>query len=289
MTAQHVALLVHEVAGLQRHALSPQERHIVAVGHEADILTVGLVGVQQSCLAGIVPDGGLVEIPHRQQQVGQLILGQLVQHIALILAAIRAPQQAIALRRRIIGDPGIVPRGNVVIPQRHRPIQQRAEFQAAVAVDTGVGGVSGAVFRHEMIHHVPAEGLHLVKYVKFHPQPVGHGTGVLGVVGAAAAAVAVGDQLQHGAVAVIALPPQQQRGSAAIHAAGHGHQHPFSFVLLHRFTSLLFGVESHRFCCRGGRLCPPDSIKLLIKSVTPASAGVKQNFHFQSMCFAAKA
>jgi len=34
-------------------------------------------------------------VTHRQQQVGQLALGQLVEDVALILAAFRAPEQAV--------------------------------------------------------------------------------------------------------------------------------------------------------------------------------------------------
>ena len=175
--------------------------------------------------------------------MSKLILGQLVQHIALIFPAIRAPQQAVAMRRLVVGHAGVVARGDEVVSQRHRTIQQRAELQAAVAVDAGVGGAARAVLRHEVIHHVTAEGIHFIEHIEFHAQPVGHRPGVLGVVGAAAAAVAAGDQLQHGAVTVVALPPQQQRRGGAVHTAGHGHQYPFSLISFHRFTSLLIGVE----------------------------------------------
>ena len=136
-----------------------------------------------------------------------------------------------------------MPRGNIVIPQRHRPIQQRAELQAAVAVDAGVGRAARAVLRHKMIHHIAAKGRHFIKYIELHAQPIRHGPGILGIVGAAAAAVVAGDQLEHGAVALITLLPQQQRRSRAVHPAGHGHQHPLSLIAFHRFTSLYFGTE----------------------------------------------
>ena len=241
--AQYMAFLVHKIARLQRDPLREQEGHIVAVRDKADILTVGFIGVQQPGLPGAAADEGLVVIPHRQQQMGELILGQLIQHIALILASVTAPQQPVQACFLVICHPGVVPCGDVVIAQRHRPVQQRTELQAAVAVDAGVGCTAGTVLRREMLHHVPAKSVGLVEHIKLHAQPVGHGPGVLGVVGTAAAAVAVGDQLQHGTVAVIALLPQQQRRGGAVHAAGHGHQYPLAFCLLHRFTSLCFGIE----------------------------------------------
>ena len=241
--AQHMAFLIHKIARLQRDSLRAQEGHIVAVRDKADILTVGFIGVQQPGLSGAAANEGLVVISYRQQQMGELILGQLIQHIALVLAPVTTPQQPVQICFRIVYHPGVVPCGDILIAQCHRPVQQRAELQAAVAVDAGVGRASGTVLRREMLHHVPTESVGLVEHIKLHAQPVGHGTGILCVVGAAAAAVAVGDQLQHGAVTVIALLPQQQRRGGAVHAAGHGHQYPLAFCLFHRFTSLCFGIK----------------------------------------------
>lgn len=66
MPPEHAPLAVDKVTGRQLDmAIVPQERHIVAVRDEADVLTVGLVGVEQPRLAGAAADGGLIELAHR--------------------------------------------------------------------------------------------------------------------------------------------------------------------------------------------------------------------------------
>ena len=207
MAAQYPALPVHEVTGRHLHmTILPQEAAVVPVRHKTDILTVRLVGVQQPRLTGALPDGGLVELPHRQQQVRQLVLRQLIQHIALILPPVPAPQQPVQPRLRIVAHTGIVARSQIVVAQHQRPLQQRSEFQAPVAVDAGIGGVTGAVFRHEVVHDVPCKPFRLIEYIELHPQPIGHAAGIVGIVSGAAGTLHLAAvQLQHGPVAGVAL------------------------------------------------------------------------------------
>ena len=172
----------------------------------------------------------LVVVAHRQQQVRQLPLGQLIEHIALILAPLRAPQQPVFSTGRIKVHPRIVAGGDIVVAQRQRPVQQRAEFQLPVAVDAGVGRAACAVLRHEFVHDAAPEPRRLVEHIKAHTQPGGRLPRVLRIVGGAAAAVLVGRQLQHGSVALIALLHQQRGGGRAVHTAGHGYQHLFLFA-----------------------------------------------------------
>ena len=74
VTSQYPAGFVYEITGGVRFSGVPtNESGIVAIRDETDILTVRLVGVQQPRLTGALPDGGLVELPHRQQQVRQLV------------------------------------------------------------------------------------------------------------------------------------------------------------------------------------------------------------------------
>ena len=231
MPAQYAALLIHKVARLQRHlAVLTQKAHIIPVRHEANILTVRLVRVAQSRPAGAVTDGRLVIFAHRQQQVGQLVLRQLIQHIALILAAVAAPQQQIALRCLVKSHTGIVPCGKIVIAQRQGPVQQCAELQAAVAVDARIGRASGAVFRYKAVHHLTLKSLRFIKHIELHAQAIRHTACILCIVCAAAASLRLAPvQPQHGAVTLIAFLLQQQRRRAAVHTAGHGDQYFFLF------------------------------------------------------------
>ena len=162
--------------------------------------------------------------------MGQLVLGQLIEHIALVLAPVPAPQQAVQSGVRVPVHPGIVPGGDIVIPQHQSPVQQGPELQAAVAVDAGIRRVPGAVFRHKAVHDLPGEAFRFVEHIEFHAQPVGHGPRIVRIVGRAAGPRLLPViQPQHGSVAVVPLLPQQQRRGAAVHAAGHGHQYAFSF------------------------------------------------------------
>ena len=160
------------------------------------------------------------------------MLGELVEDVALILAAVAPPQETIFFCVFIEIHAGVVAGGQIVVPQQQRPLQKSAEFQAAVAVDAGVGSAAGAVFGNEVIHYVAGKALRFIEHIKLHAQSVGHAAGVGGVIGRAAGALHLaGIQPQHGAVAGIALLHEQQRGGGAIHPAGHGHQ--YFFLLIH--------------------------------------------------------
>lgn len=70
--------------------------------------------------------------------MGQLVLRQLIQHVALVLPPFRTPQQAVFAAFRVVGHPGVVSRGDIVVAKRQRPVQQGAEFQLPVAVDARI-------------------------------------------------------------------------------------------------------------------------------------------------------
>ena len=57
------------------------------------------------------------------QQVRQLVLRQLIQHIALLLPPVPAPQQPVQPRLRIVAHTGIVARSQIVVAQHQRPLQ----------------------------------------------------------------------------------------------------------------------------------------------------------------------
>ena len=73
-------------------------------------------------------NGGLVILPYRQQQVRQLMLGELVEDVALILAAVAPPQESVFFCVFIEIHAGIVAGGQIVVPQQQRPLQKSTEF-----------------------------------------------------------------------------------------------------------------------------------------------------------------
>jgi len=185
--AQHMTRSVHKITGDHIYAaVLLQKPRVISIRHKADVLTVGLVGVDEARLTGAPADGGLVIFAHGQQQVGQLVLAQLVENVALILAPVPAPEKAVFAGGFIKLHPGVVPGGQVIIPQQQGSLQQGAEFQTAVAINAGVGGAPGAVFGHEAIHYIPSKPLCLIENIEFHAQAVGHAPGVGGIIGGAA-------------------------------------------------------------------------------------------------------
>jgi hypothetical protein len=72
-----------------------QEALRVAVGDEADVVRVGLVGHAQAARGGLLPDPVLGHRPERQHRAGQLLGGEDGEHVRLVLAGVdRAAQHA---------------------------------------------------------------------------------------------------------------------------------------------------------------------------------------------------
>src|ERR1019366_1608601 len=95
--AHHATAGIHNLAsrGARRDALLAEvgidERGVVTVRDEADLLAVGLFGHRQSELTGELADLGLPERAHREERPGELVLRQAEQEIRLVLALIDAP------------------------------------------------------------------------------------------------------------------------------------------------------------------------------------------------------
>ena len=100
-----------------------------------------------------------------KQQMRELALRHLVEHIALILVRVHAAQEQVTARRRVEADAGVVPSGNIVEAVVERPVEHRAELQLTVAVQAGVRGAARAVFRDEMPHDLAAEKVAQVEHI----------------------------------------------------------------------------------------------------------------------------
>ena len=109
VTAQHPAGFIHKVAGdVLLPRVPPDEGRIVPVGDEADVLTVRLPGVEKALPVCQRPHFRLMQNAQRELGVGQLLLGQHIEDIALILAEIHRFFQEIPAVLPL--DPGIVAR-----------------------------------------------------------------------------------------------------------------------------------------------------------------------------------
>ena len=226
---QHRAIRGNKIPRLRRLArVALNDPGIIPIRDEADVLTVRLAGIAEARRLRQVPDLLLAEFPQGEKRPGQLLLGQHVEHIALILALIgRLPQPVFSLLNI---DAGIVTGGNISAAKEICPLEQRAKLQIAVAVDAGIWGKSPAVACHEFADDLLPEFLRKVENIVGDPQAEGSGASVLDILQTAAGPVwgdpciLVAVKLHGTAGARIARVPQELGRRAGIYAAAHGHQ-----------------------------------------------------------------
>src|SRR5690606_23387524 len=131
------ALLVDDLA-LARRRLRPQrldDRRVVAVGHEADLHALGLVGGGQAERAGTRAHLLLVERADREARRRELRGAEVEEEVRLVLRGVRAAQQAQRAARRIARDARVVAGGDRVGAERAGARQQARELEAPVAGD----------------------------------------------------------------------------------------------------------------------------------------------------------
>ena len=115
-------------------ARAGDERGIVAVRDEADLVTVGLLRDQQAePTRACSRTGGLGNAPTGKSAPASCSCVEREQEVGLVLVRIRAASQLPAAVA-VAGDRGVVARRDVRRTQPLRAIEQRRELQIAVAV-----------------------------------------------------------------------------------------------------------------------------------------------------------
>ena len=229
--AHHLAALVQKITGgvvLAGKAL--HKAGIVAVGHKADVLAVVFAGIDEMMLLGDGTHLGLVQGPQRQAHMSQLLLGEVVQHIALILALIQPLFEQPAAGVRVLFHPGIVAGDYIFHAVGLRPVQQMVELHVFITINAGVWGAASLIHPDKLLDdlfpEVGGEVQHLVRDI----QGKGHLGGVLDVLFRAAGVetglpqhLVVG-QAHGDAGAVVPVPLHQPSSHRAVHAAAHGNE-----------------------------------------------------------------
>ncbi len=160
--------------------------------------------------------------------MSQLALGELVEKIALVLSAVLPPQKQPAAGAGVKGGIGIVAGGQGVRSVVQRPIQQSAEFDGAVAVQTGIWRTALGVFGDEAVYDLRLEETAEIQYCVGDAQSGGNLPGRFYVCVSALDAGSRGWlQPQSDAEHVIAHAQQQKGGAGAVHAAAHCHANTF--------------------------------------------------------------
>ena len=214
------------------------EAGVIAVRHKADILAVVLAGIDEMLLFRDFTHFGLVQPPQRQAHMGQLLLGQVIEHIALILALVQPLFQQPAAGGLVLLHPGVMARDHILHAMALSPAEQVVELHIPVAVDAGVGRAAHLVYPDEffddLLPEVGGEIQHLIGDI----HRKGHLGGILDILfGAAGVETRLPQRLvagePHGdAGAVVSCLLHQPCCHRAVHTAAHGDECPGALRVL---------------------------------------------------------
>ena len=161
---------------------------VIAVGHEADILTVGLGRVAQACRFGQFTHLAFGQAAKRKAQIGELILGRRIEEIGLVARRIVC---AVQFGPRFAHHPAhVMAGGEAVRPQLARHREQIGEFRAHIAADAGHRRAPGEIFVGKGFDHILAKGAFMVVDVMGDAESVGYGARIGDIVARAACALA---------------------------------------------------------------------------------------------------
>ena len=187
-------------------------------------------GIDEMMLLGDGTHLGLVQGPQRQAHMSQLLLGEVVQHIALILALIQPLFEQPAAGVRVLFHPGIVAGDHIFHAVGLRPAQQMVELHIFIAVDAGVRRAARLIhadeFFNDLFPEVGREIQHLVRDI----HGIRHLCRVLDVLFRATGVKAglsqrfVAGEPHGDAGAVIACLLHEPCRHRAVHAAAHGNE-----------------------------------------------------------------
>ena len=249
MPTEHLARCVDDIARFIGTAtVTLQKAQVIAVGHEADILAIVLLGVDEALCLGDFAHMALLYAAQRQKRMRQLVLRHGIQHVALVFFRIESAAKCPAAVPLL--DSRVVPRSNMIAPEFFGALQQPAEFHAPIALDARVGRMARFVFLDERPHNLVFEFSGIIEHIMRNSQAKRHITRIFNIIEAATCMprrinVFVVIELHGGADAFVALALQQIRRHARIDAAAHRNQHaPLGVWHVHpscRFRPTVFG------------------------------------------------
>ncbi len=245
---------------------------VVTIHHEADVLGIVLPGIEKTILLGQRPYLVLAFVfAQRKGGMGQLLLTQEIEHIALVLLQIPGLLQKPASIFRVLLNPGVVTGDDEIAVQRLGPVIELFVLHVAVAVDAGIGCAAGLVGLHKAPDHLLLEVIGKVEDVIRHVQGICHLPRILGIcqgaagIGPADADIFIVIQLHGDADAVVAGLLHQSGCHRAVHAAAHCDQSFF----LHASASSWFitgftGIQVYHGRIRESRTGGVPSDTLLV-------------------------
>ena len=207
-----------------------KESHIISIRHKADILAVLLFSGNQSCLFRQSADLGFGVVPQRKHGVGQLMLGEMVEHIALVLALIRRFIKIVPASGLIVALADVMTGSQVRDIPFFSFFQQRAEFQIPIALNARIRGFSLKVISGKRFHHPMTKFVPKIQHHMGQPQLFRHRFGVLRFPKGTAPLSVFGGVEHDGRGSDQKLFFEQQQRSRGVHSPAHGH-HQFRHSL----------------------------------------------------------
>ena len=138
-------------------------------------------GIAEAQLFSELPHLCLELVPERELRVGQLLLSQHIEYIALVLAGVKRLFQKIPAGFAVIFDAGVMAGHNIVQTLFPRELEQLVKFHIPVAVDTGVGRTAHLIgpdeFTDDLLFEIHGEVQYFIRDV----QLKGHLAGVVNV------------------------------------------------------------------------------------------------------------
>ena len=207
------------------------ERGVVAVGHEANLLAVALSRHREAHLAGHLAHPRLPVLAQREQRPRQLLLRQTPQKIGLIARFVHRAIEQMPAGTLVEPQARVMARRDPHRAERGGHLQELIELDEVVAQRARNRRAPRQILVNEGPHHLALEPLFEIHHVIRNAELLRHPPRVVDVVERAAAARgAIGSQLRQPPLVPElhgqpndrhSLPVQDSRNRGAVHAAAH--------------------------------------------------------------------
>ena len=184
VASQNFPVTVDDVTGLKCLSFGlacGDETFVIVIWHETNFLTVGLVRDGQFHFVGKTARFGFGEVAQRQKNFRQLVRRQVIQHVRLIFAKVGGTFELES--PAVENNPCVMSRRKKVRVKFVRDeIEQRAEFNFAVATDTRIRSSPAQIFGDEIIFDFRTENFSEIRDVMLYSQMCANVSGVVKVL-----------------------------------------------------------------------------------------------------------
>ena len=118
----------------------------------------------------------LEQVTDGEHRLGKLVLVELAQEIALVLARVHPRQQTVGAVRSLL-PAAVVAGGHAIGPQTGGGLQEGVELDFPIAEDIGIGRAAAGIFIEHVIHHAGPVLLAQVHEIERNADFAGHHLG----------------------------------------------------------------------------------------------------------------